>query len=153
MTWTLIKAGRHWEALLTDVLAPHGLTPVQYGLLAHLAAEPGLTQAELARRVLMRPQSMSYLLDGLVERGLVDRVGERGSGRANPIELTDSGADLLAGAWPVVKQVNSPAALGISPRRLAGLHHRGGARPGQARWPRALCCVCPPTGSERVAVS
>lgn len=111
--WSVIRAARGLEHRLGRALAPLGLTPVQFGALAHLAVESSLTQAQLADRVLVRPQSASHLLSVLTDRGLVERTGERGSGRPNPVRLTAQGRDLLTRAWPVVTAADTPEALGL----------------------------------------
>lgn len=119
LPWTVIQVARRWERMLTEVLAPFGLSSLQHGVLIQLAAHPGQTQAELARRVTVRPQSMHHLLDTVIERGWVRRSGGRGSGRRNPIELTPAGAALLAAAWPAVEAAGSAAGLGMDPARAA----------------------------------
>lgn len=112
--WSVIRAAQGFEHHLGALLAPLELTPVQFGALAHLSIEPSLTQAQLAHRILMRPQSMNHLLDGLIRRGLVERTGARGSGRPNPVRLTAAGRELLARAWPVVVAADAPEAMGLS---------------------------------------
>src|SRR3712207_9145699 len=63
--WTLIQAShafnRHVETLLAEV----GLTPMQFGVLVQLSLRPNLGSAELARAVLVTPQSMGELLQSL----------------------------------------------------------------------------------------
>lgn len=113
VTWTLIRAAHAAERRLTVLFAEHGLTPVQFGVLAHLATGRAVTSAELAREVLVRPQSIAAIVDGLVGRGLVVRVGERTRGRRNPIELSGAGHALLEQVWPVVRAANEPGALAL----------------------------------------
>ncbi len=113
VTWTLIRAAHAVERELTALFAEHGLTPVQFGVLAHLGAGETRTSAQLAREVLVRPQSIAAIVDGLVSRELVRRVGERSKGRVNPIELTAAGQALLLQVWPVVSSANAPAALAL----------------------------------------
>lgn len=114
LVWAVIRAARGIELTIADALAPLDLTPIQFGALAQLAVEPFLTQAQLAHRILMRPQSAHHLLTVLIGRDLVQRTGERGSGRPNPVRLTTAGRELLARAWPRLLAVNEPNALGIS---------------------------------------
>ena len=40
---------------VNDAIAPHGVTTAQIGLMRYLANEPGLSGAELARRLLITP--------------------------------------------------------------------------------------------------
>ena len=114
VTWSLIRAAHRAERRLTSLLADQGLTPVQFGVLAYLATGESFTQAQLARAVLVRPQSLSGVLTGLEERGLVARRGARTKGRRNPLELTDAGHQCLGRAWPVVESVNTPQTLGMT---------------------------------------
>lgn len=114
VTWSLIRAAHRAERRLTRLLADQGLTPVQFGVLAYLATGESFTQAQLARAVLVRPQSLAGVLTGLEERRLVTRRGARTKGRRNPLELTDTGHQRLAEAWPVVGSVNTAGSLGMT---------------------------------------
>ncbi|MFS0731868.1 MarR family transcriptional regulator [Curtobacterium sp. 1P10AnD] len=105
--WTVIRAARTLARRLGDVLAPLGLSPVEFGALVQLAAGEQLTQAELARAVGIRPQSATTLVGALADRGLLDRGSERGRGRPSRITLTSAGRALLAEAFPVVLASNS----------------------------------------------
>ncbi|WP_432497737.1 MarR family winged helix-turn-helix transcriptional regulator [Kineococcus gypseus] len=122
VSWSLIRAAHRVERRLTEVFADHGLSPVQFGVLCHLAAGTSPTQAQLARAVLVRPQSLSGVLDGLVERGLVGRRTERAKGRRNPLALTSAGHDLLAVVWPAVREADGPGRLGLGAAEAAELN-------------------------------
>lgn len=117
--WTLVQASHVVARGFTAVFAQVGLTPTQFGVLANLADDPGLTQAELARRVLVRPQSLGELLVPLLERGLVSRDGPGGRGRRSGIEITDAGREAMAAALPGVREFN--AALGLDTGQLGML--------------------------------
>lgn len=104
--WTVIRAARELARRLAAELDPLDLTPVEFGVLVQLAAADGLSQADLARAVGVRPQSMTPLVTGLGERGLLDRGTERGRGRLSRIRLTPAGRTLLAQAYPVVHASN-----------------------------------------------
>lgn len=103
----------------SELFAGLDLTPTQFAVLIELEAldqgQQGLTQAELARRVLVRPQSVGVLLASLVDQGLVARDGPGGRGRRVGVSLTDGGRTALARAWPAVRAFNDPAALGLTP--------------------------------------
>ncbi len=77
LTWNLVRVARSCGLRLAAPLADHGLHPVHFGVLAHLVTAPEMTQADLARAVLQRPQSIAPLLDGLEGRGLIRRTGTR----------------------------------------------------------------------------
>lgn len=122
VTWSLIRAAHRAQRDLTALFARHGLSPVQFGVLSHLATGGEFTQAGLARAVLVRPQSLSGVLDGLVERGLVTRESDRARGRRNPLALTPAGHDLLALVWPAVQDANTPGRLGLDAAEAAALN-------------------------------
>jgi DNA-binding MarR family transcriptional regulator len=113
ITWSAVRAARRLERLLTEVLAAWELSPVQFGVLVHLAVRSSITQAALARDVHVRPQSMDPLLAGLEARGLVARSAERGRGRRNPVTLTDAGLALLREVWGPVTATNDLSGFGV----------------------------------------
>lgn len=100
--WTVVRAAREIARRLGDALAPLQLTPVEFGALSQLAAADGLSQADLARAVGIRPQSVTPLLASLTTRGLIERRTAPGRGRHSRLGLTAQGSALLAEAWPVV---------------------------------------------------
>lgn len=104
--WTVIRAARELARMLEVELGPLGLSPVEFGVLAQLAASEGLSQADLARAVGVRPQSMTPLVAGLTTRALIARGAEGGRGRHSRIGLTTKGRTLLTEAWPVVTASN-----------------------------------------------
>jgi DNA-binding MarR family transcriptional regulator len=80
---------------LTAAIEPDGLTLPAYTALSVLRAQDGLSNAQLARRSLVTPQSMSEVLALLVELGYVRRRAEPGNGRVIRMELTASGRRAL----------------------------------------------------------
>jgi DNA-binding MarR family transcriptional regulator len=104
--WSVIRAARELARMLADELAPLELSPVEFGVLVQLAAADGLSQADLARAVGVRPQSMTVLVAGLTDRALIDRGPDRGRGRHSRIRLTGDGRNLLAAAYPVALASN-----------------------------------------------
>lgn len=109
--WTIIRAAHRVERDLTAMLAERGLTPVQFGVLATLATTAPCTQADLARTVLVRPQSIAGVVTTMVRRGLLARTGRGGRGRPTPLNLTDRGREALSSAWTEVAGAHGPARL------------------------------------------
>lgn len=105
--WTVIRAGRELARRLATELAPMELTPVEFGVLVQLATAEELSQAELARAVGVRPQSMTALVGALGARGLLVRGAEPGRGRLSRLTLTPAGRELLSRAFPVVLASNA----------------------------------------------
>jgi DNA-binding MarR family transcriptional regulator len=78
------------------VLRPFGLTVPQYTALSVLRARGGLSNAQLARRSFITPQSMSEVVTALVQKGLVRREAHPTHGRILRTELTAAGSAVLA---------------------------------------------------------
>jgi DNA-binding MarR family transcriptional regulator len=76
-------------------LAPFGLSVPEYTALSILAAVPGLSNAQLARRSLITPPAMLEVLASLERRGLVQRLADPAHGRIRRAELTEEGARML----------------------------------------------------------
>ena len=90
---------------LAASLEPLGLTLPAYTALSVLRAQDGLSNARLARRSLVTPQSMSEVLAFLVERGYARREADPSHGRVLRIELTGAGRRVLERCDRVVDEV------------------------------------------------
>lgn len=119
--WDLVQTAHLAARRFAEVFAEAGLTPAQYGVLASLADDDDLSQADLARAVLVRPQSMGRLVAAMVEQGLVERAGPGGRGRRTGLEITSAGREALERARPAAYALNEPAELGVDAERLAAL--------------------------------
>jgi DNA-binding MarR family transcriptional regulator len=119
--WNLVRTAHVVGLRFGELMAAQGLSPTQFAVLMHLDDDGHLTQADLARRVLVRPQSMRALVDSLLDRGLVARDGAGGRGRRTAITLTTEGRSALQNTWPAVREFNTPTALGLTPAQAAML--------------------------------
>ncbi|TDD22008.1 MarR family winged helix-turn-helix transcriptional regulator [Nonomuraea diastatica] len=119
--WELIQTSHVVARGFTALFASVGLTPTQFGVLATLASGEDLSQAELARAVMVRPQSMNELFVSLLKRGLVERDGPGGRGRRTGLRITEAGRELLARAQPKVEEFNAPEAIELSAAEAAEL--------------------------------
>lgn len=106
LTWNMVRAARFVGHRLADRLSGHRLNPIQFGVLAFLEQQDEMTSAEIARAVLLRPQSVAPLLDGLEERGLISRRGTRARGHRNPVTMTDEGRRLFEEAREIALAAN-----------------------------------------------
>jgi DNA-binding MarR family transcriptional regulator len=84
---------------VNDAIAGHGVTTAQLGLLRQLANEPGLSGAELARRLLISPQGVQLALTALERRGLVERKQDPQHGRILQAYLTDEGRAVVTAVF------------------------------------------------------
>jgi len=119
--WTLVQTAHLAARRFTEVFAEAGLTPAQFGVLAALADGDDLSKAELAKAILVRPQSMARLTDAMVEQGLLARTGPGGRGRRTGLTMTDRGRRALDRARPAAWAINQPDAVGLSPDEIAVL--------------------------------
>lgn len=123
VVWSVIRAAHVLEREVTTLFAGFQLSPVQFGVLSYLGAIGPMTTAELARSILVRPQSITRVIDSLEERGLLARAGKGGRGRANPVRLTEAGDQLLGQVWPDFSTANQPHALGLKAEQVTTLAH------------------------------
>ena len=86
----LWEVGAHAAILSEAALAATPLTPALSGVLDTVAAAPGISIAEMARRLPTSAQNVSQLVARLEKLGFVERrLGERGYGVA--LFVTDTG--------------------------------------------------------------
>lgn len=121
VVWSLIRAAHLVERRVTAVFADHQLSPAQFGVLVYLAANGQMTQAELARSTLVRPQTLARVLDGMQERGLLTRTAPRQRGRRNAAVVSAAGRRVLDEVYPAFLAANDLSDLGLSARSAAQL--------------------------------
>jgi DNA-binding MarR family transcriptional regulator len=106
---------------LSAAVEPAGLTLPAYTALSVLRAQDGLSNARLARRSLVTPQSMNEVLSVLVERGYVRRNALTGHGRVIRIELTKAGSRALERCDRAVDEVEREMLGDLDAGEAAGL--------------------------------
>jgi DNA-binding MarR family transcriptional regulator len=83
----------------------HGMTRAQWGALARLQRQEGMTQSEMADTLEVQPISLLRLIDRLCEQDLVERRPHPRDRRANRLYLTDKGRSTLADLAPLGREV------------------------------------------------
>ena len=126
------RADRVVRRAIGEVLQAHGLSVNEYTTLSVLHRRGGLSNAQLARRALVSPQSMHGVLLCLEERRLVRRSAHPNHGRIRRTQLTPKGIRLLAACDEHVRDVEARMVDGLSPAERATL------REGLIRGVRAL---------------
>jgi DNA-binding MarR family transcriptional regulator len=94
--WLLKQAFYFSLTSVNEAVSDHGVSTAQIGVLRQLSNEPGLSGAELARRLLISPQGVQLALTALEKRGLVQRKKDPQHGRILQAFLTDKGRDVAA---------------------------------------------------------
>lgn len=90
----------HLDTALRDI----GLTTPQYAVLTFLKEEAGASNAALARRAFVTPQTMQAILVGLERAGLIARSAHPEHGRVQQTVLTLAGSQALQAATTLVAQ-------------------------------------------------
>jgi DNA-binding MarR family transcriptional regulator len=99
-----------------EAVRPYGLTWQQYTLLSVLRARSGLSNAQLARRSFITPQSMSEIVSALVKKGFIRREADPTHGRILRTELTEDGLSVLEAADDVVTAIEEQMLHELTPR-------------------------------------
>lgn len=98
------------------------LTLAQHTALMHIARSPGISSADAARRTGVTAQSMGAAVNGLVDRGMLERRPHPTNRRVLCLHITDEGRHLTERAQAVVKNVNDAALSVLSPAEQATAH-------------------------------
>ena len=97
-TWLRLARFYHKaDRRLLDSLRCYDLSLAQFDVLAQLGAAEGITQQELANKLLVTKGNVTQLLDRMTSGGLLLR---RQDGRANRLYLTEAGHALFNLAVP-----------------------------------------------------
>lgn len=107
-TGYLIKEVQHIIRKQMDrALATLDTTTPQFAVLTRLKETPGLSNADLAVRCFVTPQTMNLILQKLEERGLVARTKSETHGKIINTKLTTSGEAILAKADSLLVDVEA----------------------------------------------
>src|SRR5580692_9790731 len=90
---------------MADALGSHNLTVTQFAVLTGLDEEPGLSNADLARRAFVTPQSMHAVLQELERVQLVVRSPHQQHQRVLQAALTGAGRRTLTSAATAVDAI------------------------------------------------
>jgi DNA-binding MarR family transcriptional regulator len=111
------RVDRGLRAVMEEALRELDLSIPEYTAMSVLERRPGLSNAQLARRSLIAPQSMIHVIARLEERGLVGRDTDPSHGRILRAKLTGRGKKLLAKAHGRIEVVEDDLLAGLSESR------------------------------------
>ena len=115
--WNLVQAGHLVGQRFHRQFSRLGLTPTQFGVLLQLQLHPNMSNNEIARSVLVTPQSMSELLESLEAAGFIERDTALGRGHRIGIRLMAAGTDRLNRATSAVDAVQQSLRLSAEQHR------------------------------------
>jgi DNA-binding MarR family transcriptional regulator len=123
--YLLKRAQAALHAGMADALREHGATLAQYAVLTALDEEPGLSNAGLARRAFVTPQTMHQVLRELEQKGWLTRRPHPGHARILQADLTQAGRTALRAchraAGVVEEQMLAPLTPGDRQQLAAAL--------------------------------
>jgi DNA-binding MarR family transcriptional regulator len=120
----LLRVCHRIERTLGEDLRDHNLSLAQFDVVAHVGSAEGMTQQELAGRLLVTKGNVCQLLDRLEAARLIER---RREGRSNRLYLTAGGRTLFEELLPghearIAEQLSSLSA--VEQLQLLGLLRR-----------------------------
>ncbi|HEV3084040.1 MAG TPA: MarR family transcriptional regulator [Gemmataceae bacterium] len=100
-TWLqLVRTYLRMERRLERLLEERGLSLPQFDILATLAMGEGITQQELAQRMLVTKGNICGMIDRMETNGWVERRPDKQDRRANRLFLMPAGRKQLARSFP-----------------------------------------------------
>lgn len=94
------------------------LTPEQWAVLIRLWEQDGRTQAELSEATFRDAPTMSRIVAGMEQRGLVERRADAVDGRMRRVHLTPTARGLKRKLVPLVERLVARLVDGIDERAL-----------------------------------
>lgn len=105
ISYVIARLERAVRAAIAERVRPFGLTTLQYTTLSILGRGGGLSNAQLARRAYMTPQSMSEVIEALEAKELLVRQPHPHHRRVFPASLTPRGCAVLTACDAAVDEL------------------------------------------------
>jgi len=119
--YLVARAGMRMGQAFAKQLKPFGLTLTEWRVCVALQHKPQQRLAELASNTSSELSTLSRILDGLMERGLLVRERSHADARALALCLTPAGAELTQRIIPIAQVYERVALAGIPPAQVEGL--------------------------------
>lgn len=119
--YALVRVAHLLSQRMDRDLADLDLSSNGFGVLFQLDGDPDVSAAELARRVVLTPQSVGPLLDRMARDGLVERERPGGPGTAIVTRITVKGRQRLAEATALVRSLDDGLVVGLGTRQRDAL--------------------------------
>ncbi|OTG62429.1 MarR family winged helix-turn-helix transcriptional regulator [Acinetobacter silvestris] len=113
LSYMIARVDRVISKLLIEQLKQLNITLPQYTALSVLAAKRSLSNAKLAERSFIKPQSANKILQDLLNLGWIEKHSDPTHGRRILIQLTASGQSKIAECNLVVDQLEQQMLKGI----------------------------------------
>jgi len=107
IAYLLGRLHRMLRRRMSEVLAPLGLTVQQYTMLAVLGARGQLSNARLAERAFVTPQTANEMVKAMETNDWIERSPHPSHGRVINLRLARRGQEILARAHGAIAEVES----------------------------------------------
>lgn len=114
MGFIVSRTGAKMKNYLHQKFKPLDITTEQWGLLARLSVQTGISQKELSEKSCKDQPNITRILDKLEEKGLIRREANPEDRRGFLVFLTESGSSLREKAVTIVRATLSEALKGFS---------------------------------------
>jgi DNA-binding MarR family transcriptional regulator len=88
----------------TETMGEAAITPGQFGVLAVINGNPGLSQTQLGNALAIDRSTVVAVIDRLEARGLVIRAAQPNDRRSHALQLSDAGVALLRRLESMVRE-------------------------------------------------
>jgi DNA-binding MarR family transcriptional regulator len=116
VVYSVGRLDRVVRSAIDQIVREHGVSVAQYTVLSVLSHRNDLSNAQLARRSYVSPQSMMEVLKSLEELGLVKRRDDPNHGRIRQTRLTPAGKRLLQKCDAKVTEIEQDMTRGFTSR-------------------------------------
>jgi DNA-binding MarR family transcriptional regulator len=123
ISYVVARLERALRVEINERVRPHGLTTLQYTTLSILGRRGELSNAQLARRAYMTPQSMSEVIEALEQKGLVERTPHPNHRRVFPAALTQKGRKVLEACDAAVDELEREMLAELTPHQVKSLRN------------------------------
>ena len=118
--WVVLsRASAAVEARVKEDVARHGLTPAEFGVLEVLHHRGPMLLGEVKEKILVSSGGITYLIDRLEAKGLVERRGCPDDRRASYAALTAEGEALIQRIFPEHARMLEHALSGLTEEEQA----------------------------------
>ncbi|PQV47651.1 MarR family winged helix-turn-helix transcriptional regulator [Paraburkholderia sp. BL21I4N1] len=113
LTYVIGSLDRILRRRMTEALAPLGLTLAQFTALSVLEAKGQASNAQVAERSFITPQSANEVMNAMAARNWISREPDPTHGRIVLLQLTDEGRAVLRECEQAVKIIEKQMMEGI----------------------------------------
>jgi MarR family transcriptional regulator, 2-MHQ and catechol-resistance regulon repressor len=110
----LMKASKSLQEVTKDDISNHGMRMSDFEILEALYHKDKLTVREVSEAVLINTGSITYVIDKLEKKGLIERSNCKDDRRVVYIQITEEGKKLMDTIFPAHQRVIEDLFEGIS---------------------------------------